>query len=148
MVRFRICAGLVLAALLGAQAKANAPEVPAEAFAALPQVSDVQLSQFPGASANPDYWKREIGSQFDKGVVDRSPVNSADDVTAAVLLLHGTDDTYVPFSQSERIAGALARSGKPVTLVKLQGDDHGLSKAPTRLEALEAVGAFLHQYLN
>jgi dipeptidyl aminopeptidase/acylaminoacyl peptidase len=46
------------------------------------------------------------------------------------------------------LTSALARFGKPVTLVKLQGDDHGLSKAPTRLEPLEAVGAFLHQYLN
>lgn len=45
-------------------------------------------------------------------------------------------------------ADALARFGTPVTLVKLQGDDHALSKATTRLEALEAVGSFLHQYLN
>lgn len=58
------------------------------------------------------------------------------------------DITFMPFSQSERMAAALVRFGKPVTLVKLQGDDHGLSKAPTRLEALQAVGSFLHQYLN
>ena len=111
MIRPLLRTGLVAAALLAAQA---APEVPAAAFAALPQISDVQLSQFPGASANLDYWKRGIGFRFDKGVADRSPVNSADDVTAAVLLLHGTDDTYVPFSQSERMASALARFGKQI----------------------------------
>ena len=43
MVRISACAGLLLMAPLGVSASA-APEVPAAAFAALPQVSDVELS--------------------------------------------------------------------------------------------------------
>lgn len=43
MLRVSACSGLMLALLLGAFAHA-APEIPAATFAALPQVSDVQLS--------------------------------------------------------------------------------------------------------
>ena len=44
MVRVSLGAGLILAALLAASAQAAAPEVPAAAFAALPEVSEVELS--------------------------------------------------------------------------------------------------------
>ena len=44
MVRVAISAGFVLVALLGSPAQAVAPQVPAAAFAALPEVSDVEMS--------------------------------------------------------------------------------------------------------
>lgn len=92
--------------------------------------------------------EREIGTQFDKHVIDRSPVNSAVDVQAPVLLLHAADDTVVPIAQSREMASALAGLGKPVALVQLEGDDHALSKAATRLQVLEDTDRFLHQYLK
>lgn len=114
----------------------------------LPMMLGYEKGQFGSDSDSVAYWQQDIGSQFDSNVVNRSPVNSADDVQAPVLLLHSTNDTVVPIVQSQEMASALTRFGKPVSLVELQGDDHWLSKAATRLEVLEDTERFLHQYLK
>jgi dipeptidyl aminopeptidase/acylaminoacyl peptidase len=43
---------------------------------------------------------------------------------------------------------ALRAAGKTVQFVELEGADHWLSDAPTRLETLTALEAFLAQYLG
>jgi dipeptidyl aminopeptidase/acylaminoacyl peptidase len=60
-----------------------------------------------------------------------------------VLLIHGTDDTVVPFDQSKRMLAAMKRAGKPVELVTLKHEDHWLSRGETRQQMLEASTAFL-----
>jgi dipeptidyl aminopeptidase/acylaminoacyl peptidase len=40
---------------------------------------------------------------------------------------------------------ALTDAHKPVTLVELNGEDHFLSKAPTRIQAVESAVAFVQQ---
>ena len=47
------------------------------------------------------------------------------------------------FPESDVMAGALRRAGKQVELVTLDGEDHWLSRAVTRLQMLEHVLAFL-----
>jgi len=104
-----------------------------------------QTGQFPSTTL---YWRREIGGQFDHDLADRSPINSAAEMKAPVLLLHAADDTYVPYLQSEQMARALADLGQPVALVKLAGDDHELSNAANRLQVLQDTDEFLRQYLK
>ena len=114
----------------------------------LPMLLGYEKGQY-GAGSDPvAYWRREIGSQFAGSVADRSPVNSAAEVKTPVLLLHAVDDTAVPIVQSEEMASALSRLGQPVAFVKLKGDDHWLSRAETRLEALQDTDRFLRQYLK
>lgn len=43
-----------------------------------------------------------------------------------IMLLHGTDDTDVVFSQSEKFYNALVEAGVPATLVAFEGGDHVL----------------------
>lgn len=76
-----------------------------------------------------------------------SPVNFADSVTAPVLLLHGDDDTVVPYDQSKVMERALKRAGKQVELVKLKGEDHWLSVADTRMQTLREMDRFIAQHL-
>jgi dipeptidyl aminopeptidase/acylaminoacyl peptidase len=64
-------------------------------------------------------------------------------VTVPVLLVHGRDDTVVPFEQSQIMADALKRAKKPVELVELKHEDHWLSSSATRLQMLHATTAFL-----
>ena len=104
-----------------------------------------QTGQFPSTLL---YWRREVGAQFDHDLADRSPINSAAEMKAPVLLLHAADDTNVPYLQSEQMARALADLGQPVALVKLAGDDHELSNAANRLEVLQDTDRFLRQYLK
>ena len=60
-----------------------------------------------------------------------------------VLLIHGADDTVVPFAQSKAMAAALNKAGHPATLVTLPGEDHWLSRGVTRTAMLRATVDFL-----
>ena len=51
----------------------------------------------------------------------------------------------VPFEQSQIMADALKRAGKPVEMVVLRREDHWLSHGETRLQMLQAVVAFLEK---
>ncbi len=91
------------------------------------------------------WWDRFLGvsgpSDPTLGVI--SPIDHVGAVSVPVMLIHGRDDTVVPYEQSERMAVALERAGKSVDLVPLDGEDHWLSRAATRSQMLEHVVAFL-----
>jgi dipeptidyl aminopeptidase/acylaminoacyl peptidase len=72
-----------------------------------------------------------------------SPAALAARVSIPILLVHGRDDTVVPFEQSQIMFDALRRAGKTVQLVPLKAEDHWLSRGATRLEMLQAVVDFL-----
>jgi dipeptidyl aminopeptidase/acylaminoacyl peptidase len=93
------------------------------------------------------YWREHIGSLLDPKVAAVSPNRHPSRVTAHVLLIHATDDTVVPAEQSDLMANALRLGGKSVTLLKIPGDDHWLSGAETRVQALKAIDAFLQANL-
>src|SRR5258707_1137247 len=58
----------------------------------------------------------------------RSPINFADRIGAAVLLIHGDADTRVPTEQSLKMAEALRRSGRSVELKLIAGAGHGFQR--------------------
>ena len=89
------------------------------------------------------YWQDHIGSPFDKDVIAKSPAKAASHVTVPVLLMHATQDTIVPINQSEAMARALEQAKKPVTFIKLDGEDHWLSRSATRERALAEIEKFL-----
>jgi dipeptidyl aminopeptidase/acylaminoacyl peptidase len=93
------------------------------------------------------YWKDSIGTVFEKNVIERSPVNAADRIQIPILLLHGVDDSTVPIAQSESMARELTKNHKTVTLVKLPGEDHWLSRGETRLRVLTEIEKFLAENL-
>ncbi len=94
------------------------------------------------------YWFDHIGPTSDPVIAAKSPARSASTMRAPVLLLHGVDDSVVPIDQSERMAKALQSAGKTVAFVRLQGEDHWLSRAETRLQVLKELEKFLAQYLR
>lgn len=75
-----------------------------------------------------------------------SPAAFASNADAPILLLHGSDDTVVPFEQSQIMERALKRAGKPVELVRLDGEDHQISHEPTRVQLFQTVAAFVEKY--
>ncbi len=85
--------------------------------------------------------KEELGERKDLRPI--SPVNFAAKTDAPVLLIHGKDDTVVPYGQSTAMAAALRGAGKPVEFVTLPGEDHWLSRGETRLAMLEAAVRFI-----
>jgi len=89
-------------------------------------------------------WLEMMGPRSDLGAV--SPRRFAERADAPILLIHGRDDTVVPYEQSTRMADSLRDAGKPVEFVELPGEDHWLSRASTRLQMLKEAVAFVEQH--
>jgi len=108
------------------------------------QVTSSKIRYGEGAAR---YWRRFIGARDDSDPVmaTYSPVNRAAEADIPILLIHGRDDSVVPFAQSQKMAEALRRAGKPVEFVALPGEDHWLSRGETRLKMLQAEVAFLEK---
>jgi len=75
-----------------------------------------------------------------------SPVNHADKADAPILLIHGRDDTVVPYGQSVMMRNALKGKGKEFEFVELEGEDHFLSQSDTRMQMLDATMAFVQKH--
>jgi dipeptidyl aminopeptidase/acylaminoacyl peptidase len=86
----------------------------------------------------------ELGPR--SGFAAVSPRQHAAQADAPILLIHGKDDTVVPFDQSDNMAHALAAAGKPYKFVVMREEDHWLSRPETRLQMLEEAVAFVEQY--
>ena len=114
----------------------------------LPEMLVDQKTRYGGDSGALRYWTDHIGPVSNPNVAGRSPSRCADSFRAPVLLMHGLADSVVPVRQSETMARMLKQAGKPVTFVKLEGEDHWLSRSATRQRVLEEMEAFLALYLK
>jgi dipeptidyl aminopeptidase/acylaminoacyl peptidase len=94
---------------------------------------------------NTRFWDRFLGvsGTDDPALEAISPIKHVDKATIPILLIHGRDDTVVPIAQSEDMADALKSAGKQVDFVKLDGEDHWLSRSETRLQMLNATVKFV-----
>ena len=93
------------------------------------------------------FWLRFMGADGvkDPDLAAISPARLADQVKIPILLIHGKDDTVVPYVQSTLMADALTKAGKPVELVTLPSEDHWLSRGATRLQMLTSMVGFLEK---
>jgi len=87
-----------------------------------------------------------VDSLSDPKLDARSPDKHADDADAPILLIHGKDDTVVPFAHAQVMASALKKAEKPFEFVVLDGEDHWMSSSATRLRKLTAAITFLEKY--
>jgi dipeptidyl aminopeptidase/acylaminoacyl peptidase len=76
---------------------------------------------------------------------ERSPVFSADRITAPVLVLQGLDDRIVPPSEAERIVKALFERRIPHAYLAFEGEDHGFRKAENIIRSAQAEFSFYGQ---
>lgn len=94
------------------------------------------------------YWRDLIGDPSEADVIAFSPSRAIESIKAPIMLIHATNDTRVPPSQSRIFADLLRRKGKEVELIELPGEDHWLSSGPSRLTVLEAMDRFLAAHLH
>lgn len=102
------------------------------------------------SSIGADYWERRIGSRFRNAneLADVSPARQAANAGTPILLIHGKDDTVVPYYQSEIMRDALVAANKPHEFVELEGEDHWLSSSETRTEMLRQSIDFIDRYIG
>lgn len=93
---------------------------------------------------------RRLGDLWnDREQLDRnSPARRAADIQVPVLLVHGTDDRVVPVAQSRKMAEALKSARKNYQYVELEGEEHWLTHAGTRLQYFEQLDKFLAEQLR
>lgn len=94
------------------------------------------------------YWRRFMGVERggEEALEAISPARMADKAKVPVLLIHGRDDTVVPYAQSLQMSRALEAAGRPAEFVTLPGEDHWLSRSETRLQMLRATVDFLERH--
>lgn len=93
-------------------------------------------------------WEQLVGTPYTKDALSVSPAKNAQNLRAPVLLIHGKQDTVVPYGQAEIMARAFKQAGKPYELVTLENEDHWLSTSAARLIVLQAIEKFLAAHLD
>lgn len=79
---------------------------------------------------------------------DASPLDHVTPSTSPMILLHGTDDTVVPFTESRSMASALSAAGVMNRLILVRGASHGFEFQPSGLAMIPRVVAFLNAALD
>lgn len=90
------------------------------------------------------YMDRLVGPYPDAREVyaQRSPIHAVDRIACPLILFQGREDTVVPPNQAEMMAAAVRAKGLPVTLILLEGEQHGFRRADSIVRCLEAELAF------
>ncbi|WP_328296777.1 alpha/beta hydrolase [Streptomyces sp. NBC_00435] len=114
-------------------------------------LADHPMPAMPGGTDFPDPYEALLGgTEAERPALARvaSPVTYAcQPGLPPFLLIHGTHDGLVPYSQSERLAEALAQSGGEVTLRPVQGADHIFLGSPDVVPIVAESVAFLARHL-
>jgi dipeptidyl aminopeptidase/acylaminoacyl peptidase len=105
----------------------------------------VDLKETYGAHLGRRFWDRFMGVENyrDLNLDPISPIKHLDKVNVPVLLIHGRDDTVVPFEQSDIMLSAMKKANKSVELFTMKKEDHWLSRSETRLQMLQSSIGFL-----
>lgn len=103
-----------------------------------------------GGSEDPAvrFWRKHIGKTGDPDVAQFSPARAADKIKGNVMLMHGVDDTVVPYVQSEFMETAMKRANARHEVVKLKSEDHWLSRSKSRIEMLQQLDRFLAEHIG
>jgi dipeptidyl aminopeptidase/acylaminoacyl peptidase len=88
-----------------------------------------------------------IGDLDDETYLARTPMGSAKNIRAPVLILQGNEDAIVPPTQSELIVEKLRAAGVPHAYEVFEGEGHGFRKAASIVRALELELAFYQDLL-
>jgi acetyl esterase/lipase len=99
-------------------------------------------------------WSEEVSGFAHSAIADKiTPFEPIRNVTLdwpPTLLIHGTQDTDVPYEQSELMAKKFKQKGVPFTLISIDHGEHGLKGAdPQKItEAYQTMAKFIKEHLN
>lgn len=96
-----------------------------------------------------------VGKNFEDGEnlwAEASPVTHVDTHDPPVLLIHGTEDKTVPFTQSELMQKKLEECGVACKLIAAEGETHGFFNAYRNRDwyekTVDAIDGFLRKTWN
>lgn len=91
-----------------------------------------------------DIWKRRFGD--DANIETASPIKNIKNVNVPILIVHGKDDTVVPFDQSTSMVAALKAAGKDVTFVEYAHEDHWETTESARVDMYKLIVDFITKH--
>lgn len=103
------------------------------------------------------YWGHTYGETAQYGsfpwnnpdlYVKQSPLFNADKINTPLLLLHGTVDTNVPTTESQQLFTALRILGRPVSYVRVDGENHVIVNHQKRLAWQNVIFAWFAHWLK
>ncbi len=76
-----------------------------------------------------------------------SPINSIENITAPLFVLHGENDPRVPVEEAEQIASEASEHVPTETLI-FEDEGHGISKLENRITAYRRIVSFLDEHVS
>ncbi len=95
-------------------------------------------------STSYNVWKQRFGD--DSNLDTASPIKNVKNVNVPILIVHGKDDTVVPFDQSTSMVAALKAAGKDVTFVQYDHTDHWETNEASRIDMYKTIVTFLEKH--
>ncbi|HEV8331739.1 MAG TPA: S9 family peptidase [Steroidobacteraceae bacterium] len=76
-----------------------------------------------------------------------SPIHKLDRVRAAMLVMHGANDTNVPLVEAQQVVDTLRRNGRDVEFLLFPDEGHGWRKIPNRVKSTMTLADFFRRHL-
>lgn len=76
-----------------------------------------------------------------------SPIHKLDRVQAAMLVMHGANDTNVPLVEAQQVVDTLKKNGRQVEFLLFPDEGHGWRKIPNRVKSTLALAEFFRKNL-
>ena len=112
---------------------------------------DLKLQRADSDTAETDegraYLRRALGTD-EAELKARSPVFNVDKIKADVLLVHGRDDTRVPYDNLTEMSAALDKAGKHYETLAKRGEGHGFYEEANLVEFHDRLAAFLDRNIG
>ncbi len=77
-----------------------------------------------------------------------SPIHKLDNVRAALLVMHGANDTNVPVVEAEQVVNTLKKNGRDVEYLLFPDEGHGWRKIPNRVKSTTTIADFFRRHLD
>jgi len=76
-----------------------------------------------------------------------SPIHKLDRVHAAMLVMHGANDTNVPVVEAKQVVDTLKKNGRDVEFLLFPDEGHGWRKIPNRVKSTTTLAEFFRRHL-
>jgi dipeptidyl aminopeptidase/acylaminoacyl peptidase len=103
-----------------------------------------QSTPWMGAISSGEYGDPKTEAELLKRL---SPIYKLDKVKAAMLVMHGANDTNVPLVEAQQVVDTLKKNGRKVEFLLFPDEGHGWRKIPNRVKSTVTMADFFRRNL-
>lgn len=103
-----------------------------------------QSTPWMGAISSGEYGDPKTQAELLKRL---SPIHKLDRIKAAMLVMHGANDTNVPVVEAQQIVDTMKKNGREVEFLLFPDEGHGWRKIPNRVKSTVTMADFFRRHL-